>query len=119
MGTFESTIQRKEGVPMFGGALQPAHPILILVIVLIVFGPGKLTDLGESLGKSLNEFKRSVTGGGDGDVAPTATASGSTTPDGEGLRELPHREHGGQSVLRQLWREARAELAPDSSVVPR
>jgi len=44
---------------MFGGALQPMHLILILVIVLIIFGPGKLPEIGGSLGKSISEFKRS------------------------------------------------------------
>ena len=47
---------------MFAGALQPWHLVLILVIVLIVFGPGKLPDLGKSLGKSISEFKKSTSG---------------------------------------------------------
>jgi TatA/E family protein of Tat protein translocase len=32
--------------------------IIILVIALIIFGPRKLPELGKSLGRSLNEFKR-------------------------------------------------------------
>jgi sec-independent protein translocase protein TatA len=32
--------------------------IIIFVIALIIFGPRKLPELGRSLGKSLNEFKR-------------------------------------------------------------
>ncbi|MHB9093700.1 MAG: twin-arginine translocase TatA/TatE family subunit [Eubacteriales bacterium] len=35
--------------------------ILILVIALIIFGPGKLPDIGKSLGKSINEFKKAAT----------------------------------------------------------
>ena len=31
--------------------------ILILVIALIVFGPGKLPEAGASLGRALNEFR--------------------------------------------------------------
>lgn len=42
---------------MFGGALQPLHLVLILAIALIVFGPGKLTGLGGSLGKSIRDFR--------------------------------------------------------------
>ena len=34
--------------------------IIILVAVLIIFGPGKLPDLGRTLGKSIREFRRSV-----------------------------------------------------------
>ena len=32
--------------------------MIILVVALIVFGPRKLPELGRSLGKSLQEFKR-------------------------------------------------------------
>ena len=35
--------------------------ILILVIALVVFGPGKLPEIGKALGKSLQEFKRATT----------------------------------------------------------
>ncbi len=40
------------------GALQPMHLILILAIVVIVFGPSKLPELGSSLGKGIREFRR-------------------------------------------------------------
>ena len=42
---------------MFSGLLQPMHLLVILGIVLIVFGPGKLSSLGRDLGKSMREFK--------------------------------------------------------------
>ncbi len=48
------------------GLLQPTHLFFILLIVLIVFGPGRLPDLGRSLGKGIREFKdalRGLTGG--------------------------------------------------------
>ncbi len=34
--------------------------ILILVIALVVFGPGKLPDVGKSLGKGIAEFKKAA-----------------------------------------------------------
>jgi len=34
--------------------------ILILVIALVVFGPGKLPEIGKALGRSLQEFKRAT-----------------------------------------------------------
>ncbi len=32
--------------------------ILILVIALVIFGPGKLPDIGASIGKAIKEFKK-------------------------------------------------------------
>ena len=43
---------------MFG--LGAPELLLILVIALIVFGPGKLPTIGSALGKSLREFKDAV-----------------------------------------------------------
>jgi sec-independent protein translocase protein TatA len=40
------------------GALQPMHLIIVLVIVLLVFGPGKLPELGRAVGDGLRELKR-------------------------------------------------------------
>ena len=40
------------------GPLGFPEMMIILVVALIVFGPRKLPELGRSLGKSLNEFKR-------------------------------------------------------------
>lgn len=34
--------------------------VIILVIVLIIFGPGKLTGAGSALGQALREFRRGV-----------------------------------------------------------
>ena len=42
------------------GALQPMHLIVVLVIVLLIFGPGKLPDLGRAIGDSMREFKRAT-----------------------------------------------------------
>ncbi len=48
---------------MFEGLLQPMHLLLILVIVLIIFGPGKLPQIGAGLGKSIREFKKAMSDG--------------------------------------------------------
>jgi sec-independent protein translocase protein TatA len=51
----------------------PLEIIVILVIVLIVFGPKRLPDLGRSLGRGMREFKDSVTGK-DKDELPEGSA---------------------------------------------
>jgi sec-independent protein translocase protein TatA len=40
------------------GSIGMPELIIIFVIALIIFGPRKLPELGRSLGKSINEFKR-------------------------------------------------------------
>jgi sec-independent protein translocase protein TatA len=42
--------------------------IIVLVIVLLVFGPKRLPMLGRQLGGGMREFKDSITKKGDGDV---------------------------------------------------
>lgn len=43
---------------MFGLGWQEI--LIVLVIVLIIFGPGKLPDLGSSIGKAIRGFKQAV-----------------------------------------------------------
>jgi sec-independent protein translocase protein TatA len=45
---------------MFEGLFEPLHLIVVLVIVLLVFGPGRLPELGESLGKAIRGFKKGL-----------------------------------------------------------
>jgi sec-independent protein translocase protein TatA len=40
----------------------PLEIVIILIIVLVIFGPKRLPDLGRSLGRGMREFKDSVTG---------------------------------------------------------
>ncbi len=48
------------------GLFQPLHLLLILFIVLIIFGPGKLPEIGEGLGKSIRGFKKAMSDKDDG-----------------------------------------------------
>jgi sec-independent protein translocase protein TatA len=42
---------------------MPIHPlwiVVILVVVLIIFGPGRLPELGAGLGKAMREFRKAT-----------------------------------------------------------
>lgn len=42
------------------GAITPAPLVIVLVIALVVLGPGKLPEAGESLGRAIREFRHAV-----------------------------------------------------------
>jgi sec-independent protein translocase protein TatA len=44
------------------GKLGVPELLIILAIALIIFGPGKLADLGKGLGEGIKNFKSSVSG---------------------------------------------------------
>ena len=61
--------------------------IIILVIALLVLGPGKLPEVGKSIGQSIKEFRKASTDVQDGmnlnptpPAAPAAPAPGAAAP---------------------------------------
>ncbi len=55
--------------------IGPLEIIIVLVVVLLIFGPKRLPQLGRSLGGGMREFKDSVTGKSkDHDELDTADA---------------------------------------------
>jgi TatA/E family protein of Tat protein translocase len=50
--------------------IGPLEIVIVLVVVLVIFGPKRLPDLGRSLGRGMREFKDSVTGN-DKDELPS------------------------------------------------
>ena len=60
--------------------------IVVLVIVLLIFGPKRLPGLGRQLGQGLREFKDSITGDSkddEGEDRPALSASATSAPAGE------------------------------------
>jgi sec-independent protein translocase protein TatA len=47
--------------------IGPMELIIVLVIVLLIFGPKRLPGLGRQLGSGMREFKDSISGKGDDD----------------------------------------------------
>lgn len=60
------------------GWIGPWEIAILLVIVLLVFGPKRLPEMGRSLGRGMREFKNSLTGKdkdeGEGKTAALAVA---------------------------------------------
>ena len=60
------------------GNIGPLEIGVVLIIVLVVFGPKRLPELGRSVGKGMREFKNAVTGDDDKPDPPALNASGQT-----------------------------------------
>jgi sec-independent protein translocase protein TatA len=83
--------------------IGPTELIIVLVIVLLIFGPKRLPGLGRQLGSGMREFKDSITGKSgrdddetsddtraqasnalgrpEGEPSPTTTVDGDVVPD--------------------------------------
>ena len=68
---------------MFG--VGPTQILIVLVIVLLVFGAKRLPEMGRSLGRSMREFKNSVSG----DEPPTVQDTIAVDPGEIAARQAP------------------------------
>ena len=57
--------------------------LIILVIVIVIFGAGKLPQIGDALGRSIKNFKRSSSGKDEIDVSPKGGELSDSTRAGE------------------------------------
>ena len=60
---------------MIEGLFQPLHLILILAIIMIVFGAGKLPEMGGAIGRGIKEFRSEVHDATQTDPTPGAPSS--------------------------------------------
>jgi sec-independent protein translocase protein TatA len=57
-------------------SIGPLEIGIVLVIVLLIFGPKKLPQLGNSLGSGIRNFGRGLKGDDDGEATETKTEEG-------------------------------------------
>jgi sec-independent protein translocase protein TatA len=67
------------------GNIGPLEIVVVLIIALVVFGPKRLPELGNSLGKGIREFRDTVTGdkhddADDSDAKALSASQATTTP---------------------------------------
>lgn len=65
--------------------ITPVHLILVLVVALLILGPGKLPETGAALGKAVREFRHGL---GDTISRPPAAAGGAAGADAP-AHEIP------------------------------
>ena len=53
------------------GSMSPVHWLIVLVIVLLLFGAGRVADIGKGLGEGIKNFKKGLKD--DDEAAPRAT----------------------------------------------
>ena len=76
-------MQRKE-VDEVIGSVGPLEIGIVLAIALLVFGPKRLPELGNGLGRGMREFKQTITGEKKGEVEaadPSPAESTASTVD--------------------------------------
>jgi sec-independent protein translocase protein TatA len=54
--------------------------IIVLVVILIIWGPGKLPDVGAAMGKGIREFRKASSETHDAVVGTTTTATPAPAP---------------------------------------
>lgn len=81
------------------GALSPVHLIIILVIALLVLGPGKLPETGAALGRAVRGFRDAVEGKEDESatpMAPTETTADLTAGSAATISSAPTDDEAGR-----------------------
>jgi len=94
------------------GSIGFTELILILVIVLIIFGAGKLPQLGEGLGKAIKGFKKSVH---EADaIEAEAQAQMTSAPQGQSMPVPPQSAAAPQPVDASTIEQPAASVPPPS-----
>jgi sec-independent protein translocase protein TatA len=72
VSAFETATQpgfvARQGQDMFGRGIGPLEIFLIVVVVLIIFGAGRLPEVGRGIGTAIKEFRGSIGNKDDAEV---------------------------------------------------
>jgi sec-independent protein translocase protein TatA len=56
------------------GSIGAGELLILLLVILLVFGPKRLPEMGRSMGRGMREFKNSITGKDEHEPAELTTA---------------------------------------------
>jgi sec-independent protein translocase protein TatA len=73
------TVETRYASRAMPGWIGPWEIAILLVIVLLVFGPKRLPEMGRSLGRGMREFKNSITGKDEDEEAPAELPAATET----------------------------------------
>ena len=71
--------------------IGPSELIIVLVIVLLLFGPGRIANIGGEMGKAIAEFRKGLAKGADHEE--------STAPKAEVPATVPQTTNSNDSVV--------------------
>lgn len=57
------------------GSLSPIHWLIVIVVVLLLFGPGRLAGVGKGLGEGIRSFKKGISEDPDNETKTDADAT--------------------------------------------
>ncbi|HEY7414850.1 MAG TPA: twin-arginine translocase TatA/TatE family subunit [Ktedonobacteraceae bacterium] len=87
---------------------HPLDLLIILAIALLIFGPKKLPEMGEAIGKSIKQFKKGV----NEITEPNETKDSKSLTDLESIeREIANKRAAAEAELRAAEAERRAAEA--------
>lgn len=96
------------------GSIGFTELILILVIVLIIFGAGKLPQLGEGLGKAIKGFKKSVHEADAIEAEAQDQAQVTSVPQGQPIPVPPRSAAAPEPVETSALEQSAASVPPPS-----
>lgn len=77
------------------GSLSIWHWLIVLVVVILVFGTGKLKNLGRDLGGAIKGFKEGIKEGTDSATPPTTQKVEDSSRSAANTIDVAAREKGG------------------------
>lgn len=63
------------------GSLSPVHWLIVIVVVLLLFGPGRLAGVGKGLGEGIRSFKKGISEDPDNETKADADATDKELPE--------------------------------------